>query len=168
MLNGSKGASKPSQGQKKRARKAKRRRCGYLPLTKSDAAAFLDGTPDSTVEGETSSLPTTAVTDNALRTATGKRPELHRLTHSLSYQIQKVNNKLSHILNEQQSSRNKCKDQGKGRGKGRSKVRGKGRGKGRVKGCGKGVGRGKGFGKGKGFGRGKGFDLRGNKAWRHA
>ena len=155
MQNGSKGASKLSQGRKKRARKAKRKRCGYLPGTKSVAAAVQDGTPDSTVEVETLSLPTTAVTENAPRTADEKRSELHRFTYSLSYQIQKVNNKLSHILNEQQSSRNKCKDQGKGRGKGRSKVRGKGRGKGRNKS----------LGRGKGFGNERGSDLRGTQTW---
>ena len=90
--NGSKGASKQSQGRKKRARKAKRKRCGYLPVTKSVAAAVQDGTPDSTVEVETLSLPTTAVTENAPRASTGTRPDtftLHRLTHSLSYQIKK-------------------------------------------------------------------------------
>jgi hypothetical protein len=71
VLNGPKGASKPSKGQKKRARKAKRKRFGYLPATKPAAVAVQEGTSDPTMEKETLSLPTTAGTAQALQSPTG-------------------------------------------------------------------------------------------------
>ena len=114
MGNGLEVDLKLSQGQKKRARKAKRKRCNYRPVIKPAADAVKDVTSASPVVVENVSLPAAVVTDNVSQAST----VIHQgfVSHSsglkLVRQLKKMDVCLKYFMHEHRAIRNNGNGQG--------------------------------------------------------